>query len=624
MLRPAAILLAPAEADMISLDGATSHMKNESFEFMSDAPAVEVSGLTRRRFLQSASAAIGVAAVSQRDAVVAAEPRTPARSAGARHVFSFLHSYEATGRYWRGLERSGLLRHGTGVRLVNSPWADDSSRFNAVARRGGELHRIISQRGCFFVIDRVSGGAHYRPYAFDQELIKSYAELLGENFLGGQVHETISNTHNDWNRFVTADRKFAHEAVRPDELRRYFTCVNAPRCLEYGTLDDYAGRSHPTNEGDFWREIEAGFRRESKRFGGHTSYCEGSRWGELAWHAFYRLGARFCLAELGAWASSKSQFAVAALRGAARAAEKPWGIFFAPWGPEGCTAMVPEKDWSWKCPLSFFEGTGWPMGPERGPSTALQRRIFFHAYLSGAWTLHEEWGAEGNLLNFDSGEISSYGKVTKALLDFQEAHADVGDPFTPLALTLDERVPNPTAGAWQKIKSSLFQNSPQDTACAARSGGGVAEADCYAPCSVPEVFDVVPADAPPRLWKRYEKVIRVESEKQWDDIIAAAGKLSPFDRQTHLPMQINRRQSDGAWIVGLYNPWGARRGDVQNVGSILDHGCTQREILRPRFSMKSARAIHAWPSSSRLTRRGDELEAIVGPGGTLVLEVQQA
>lgn len=39
-----------------------------------------------------------------------------------RRESCFLHSYEATGRYWRGLQKAGLMRPWCGVRLVHSPW----------------------------------------------------------------------------------------------------------------------------------------------------------------------------------------------------------------------------------------------------------------------------------------------------------------------------------------------------------------------------------------------------------------------------------------------------------------------------------------------------------------------
>lgn len=587
--------------------------------------------MTRRMFLQATARGIGSVVMGAPFLTSANASELPT-SVFARDSFSFLHTYEASGQYWRGLEKAGLLRRTNGVRLVNSPWGTETSRFNSTARIGGELHRILKRRRCPFIVDRVAGGSHYNPAAYDQSLIAAYAALLGEKFLGGQVHETVCNTHNDWDRFVSANKKFVTEPVSPDELRNYFTCKTAQRCLEYGTLDDYTGRIHPKDAAEYWRDIERNFRRQSERFGSCVSYCEGSGWGELTWHQFYKFGARRCIAELGVWASSKSQFAIASLRGAARAAGKPWGIFFAPWGPEGCSAMVPQREWAWECPLSFFEGTGWPMGPERGPSTALQRRLFFHAYLSGAWTLHDEWGAECTLVDWESARLSCCGRVTEALLDFQEKHPDVGEPYTPLALALDARVPTPDYGLWMDIKKGLFQNSSEDATRAARKNSGVAEADCYAPCVVPEIFDIVPSDAPDKVWRRYEEVIQIGAgthpgakvfpqESQLGEIIASARRLSPFERSTHLPMQINYRHKDGAWILGFYNPWGARRGDVENVGSLLDDGCAQRETVRARFPLKSAKVLHAWPAGTGLARSNNSLEIVVGAGGTLILEV---
>jgi hypothetical protein len=604
-----------------------NHMNNSS----PGKSLKHMKGMTRRTFLQNTAAGIGSVMIGAPFST-SADTVGPAAPVFGRDSFSFLHTYEATGHYWRGLERAGLLRRTNGVRLLNSPYSAEALRFNSTARIGGELYRILKERRCSFIVDRVVGGSHYNPSDYDQSLIKAYAALLGEKFLGGQVHETVCNTHNDWNRFVAANPKLETEPVSVEELRSYFTCKTAPRCLEYGTLDDYAGLAHPKNAEDFWREIERNFRRQSERFGSCASYCEGSDNGELAWHQFYKFGARRCIAELGAWASAKSQFAIASLRGAARAAGRPWGIFFAPWGPEGCTAMVPQKEWSWECPYSFFEGTGWPVGPDRGPSTALQRRLFFHAYLAGAWTLHEEWGAECNLVDWESARLSSYGRVTKALLDFQEEHPDVGEPYTPLALVLDTRVPTPDVALWAGIKTGLFQNTAEDARCAARKDSGSAEADCYAPCVVPEIFDIVPADAPEEVWKRYDEVIQIGAGthpkakvvppgEQLAQIIASAKMLSSFGRSTHLPMQINHRRKDGAWILGFYNPWGARRGDVENVGSLLDDGCAQRETLQAAFSIKSAKVLHAWPSGTGMAYLKDSLEIVVGPGGTLILEV---
>ena len=267
-----------------------------------------------------------------------------------------------------------------------------------------------------------------------------------------------------------------------------------------------------------------------------------------------------------------------------------------------------------------------PVGPNRGPSSALQRRIFFHTYLSGAHTLHEEWGAEGNLANWDEGILSSYGRVTRDLLDFQDAHPDVGEPFTPIALVLDANEAPPDPTPWSKIKEGLFSLGEEDKRNAAREGAGKAEASCYAPCGLPELFDILPSDAPEALRSEYKAVIPVTKEatpdgSPWERLQKAAADLSPFARSTHLQMQINFRGSDGAWLVALYNPWGARRGDVTQVGSVLDEGCAVTDVIAPNFPIQSARPIHAWPASSALTVTDGKLHATVGPGGTLIIEI---
>ena len=567
-----------------------------------------------------------------------------AAPAWRRKSFSFLHSYEATGRYWRGLEKAGLIRPACGVRLNHSPYGDDTRRFNAVARIGGPLHQIIEQRRCHFILDRVVGGCQWHAYDFDQRLIAHYAAMLGGKFMGGQVHETSCNVAHDWERIKNADKTLAGKKPPSDDPAAIVAWKTAWLGMEYGSVEDYAGRVMPTDQASSWKEIEYWTKKQGARFGGHFTHCEGTGSAALMWHAFYKFGASYSLGEMGPGSSTQSQFAVACLRGSAKGAGKPWGIFFAPWCPKSVTCFIPPKDQSWQAG-DVGNGTG-------GPSSALQRRIFFHTYLSGAHTLHEEWGCEGNLLDFDAGTISSYGKVTRDLLDFQEAHPDVGEPFTPVALVQDGSVPPAdvpagpiwwdTPPVWETLKRLIYAPADADKAAEARtkSGGGLGadsvwESTCYSPAALPELFDVVPSDAAAEVWRDYEEVIPVGAaavpagakacppKEVYDRLAAAVGRLSPFERSTHLPMQINHRKSDGAWIVGLYNPWGSVRGDVMNVGSILDDACAIRDVLRAKFPVKSARVIHAWPSGSGASVKGDEIAVTVGPGGTLIVEIKQ-
>lgn len=548
-----------------------------------------------------------------------------------REGFSFLHTYESTGRYWKALEQAGLIRKTNGIRLINSPWGGDEYRFNQAARRDGPLFQLIRKMQCPFVIDRVVGGSRYYHYPFDAELAKTYADLLGSNFLGGQVHEPVSNTHNDWNRFIEANSKYKQEAVNPEELQAYFSGKNERHWLEYGTLEDYAGRVFPKNETEFWPEIQLNVERNAKRFGSHFSCAEGSGWGRLAWHIYYKLGANSCFAEMGPWASDGSQFAIAGIRGAAKAAGRQWGVFFAPWGPKGCTSFIPPEDWSWHCPVEEMLASGWPVGPELGPSSALQRRVFFHSYLSGAYTLHEEWGAEDNLESWADAKLSSYGRVTQDLLDFQEAHPDVGHPFTPLALILDASARPPVSDTWDRLKSGLQDVAAQNGENKNRSGA--VEAACYPSWVIPELFDIVPSDAPEDILSGYQSLLCfdkscaprnarvVEPDAFTESVIQTVRELSPIECSGDLSIQINHRDADNAWIIGLYNPWGAERGDVYGTGSVLDPQSARHGVLRPKFGFSSAKVIHAWPEECKLEASEKNLEVTVGPGGTMILEI---
>lgn len=577
------------------------------------------STMNRRSFLGATAGAIGGMAAAARSVRAAlGPPRLPSRAG-----FSFLHSYESTGRYWRGIGKAGLIRPTNGLRLVHSPFGDeDDRRFNVVAAKGGALHAILAERKPWFVVDRVVGGSPYLDYAFDKGLIAEYAQLLGDRFLGGQVHEVLSNTHNDWGRLTRANPEKAAGPIDPADFKDQFNWTNVSRCLEYGTLEEYRGRTRPADEKAYWAEAERNLKRQGERFGGRFSYAEGTGRGELAWPTFYGFGARSCFVEVGPWASAQTQFSIATARGAARAAGRPWGVFFAPWGPSGCTSWVEPAESSWRAPRSWLDESGWPVGPDKGPSSALQRRAFFHAYLSGAHTLHEEWGAEDNLSDIDAGELSSYGKVTRDFLDFQDANPDVGEPLTPIALVAEPGLPlNP--GAWAAVKELLFAPSEFDKAQAARPSANNAEAVCYSSMNIPEIFDILPADAPATLKAAYATVIPISAGDAAESLRAAVAEHCPFRRESAMSMQINHRAADGAMILGIYNPWGALRGDVENTGSVLDPECLQRDVITSTAgAIKSVRVLHAWPEGTTAKLAGRAIECAVGPGGTLILEVR--
>lgn len=585
---------------------------------------------SRRRFL----AGVVAGAAVYGDDVLEGLPPAFASPTGAPR-FTFLHSYEGTGRYWKGLERSGLLRSGNGIRLVQTPiGTDDARRFNAVARLEGPLHGILEERNCPFIVDRIVGGSPYLDYPFDQSLIQHYAALLGEKFLGGQLHETISNAHNDWKRLTKATPPDAlSHPLNPDLVKGGIDDKGPNTWLEYATIEQYAGRPYPTDAESFWTAVEWGAKRNIDRFSGHFSYAEGSGYGERVWHHFYAMGARHCLAEVGPWASENSQLSIASLRGAAKAAGRPWGVFYAPWGPDGCTCFVPNADISWQIPAEGHGDYDWPVGPDKGPSSALQRRIFFHSYMAGANTLHEEWGVECNLLDWEKGTLSSYGRATKEFLDFTEANPDVGQPYVPLALVLNASATQPDDRFWKELSTALKERGEADMALATRPGSGAAEMACYPPWVTPEIFDIVPSNAPPAAWATYkvilplgtapapEGVAEIPADEQIVRVLEVARRLAPLQRNSHMPMQINYREADASWVVALYNPWGAVRGNIYETGSILDGACTQEDTLATDVPIKALTILYAWPESCHARIEDGAALVSVGPGGLIILKL---
>ncbi|MFA5203127.1 MAG: hypothetical protein WC708_01870 [Lentisphaeria bacterium] len=549
--------------------------------------------------------------------------------------FSFLHSYETTGRYYDAIERAGLVRPFTGIRLVNTMWGDDTHRFNHTAAQDGALFRRLAGEKRPLVIDRLCGGAQFLAgYTYDRGLMAEYAALLGPRFLGFQIHETACNTDNDWQRFLTFSPEYRHRPVD----RAVLDHPKFPRPLAFGALeyewDWYAGRSFPDSLEAMWRETDQLFQRKLAETANHGVYCEGSCYGELAWTHFYRNGAGWCMFEVGPWAGPDIQFGTAALRGAARAHGKPWGVFYAPWGPKGCTSMIPLEENSWCAPPAYFTtDPNWLPSPDHGPSSANQRHHFFHAYLAGANCLYEEWGAECNLRSWDEAELSSYGRVTREFLDFVEANPDCGQPHTPVALLLNAALCPPTDlknldatvrrwyparpidRAWAAVRAAIFASTapaPEETAGAA-------------PTRLPDVYDIVPHDAPPTLLGQYAACLTIDEHTRAEAVIETILAHAPFAKDGDLPMQVNYRKTDGAWILAVYNPYGVRRGDVHHTGSILDPAQARHMRVVPNhFTVKAIRILHAHGTSSAATLAGNTLTFNLAPGGLVVAECRQS
>ena len=102
-----------------------------------------------------------------------------------------------------GLEKNGLINRDTGLKIQHAFSVPTERKFNSIAKVGGKLHGMIRDGKLPFYVDRIAGGITYHKYDFDKALIDEYTDILGDDFLGFQLHESGSNRRNsDWQRIL--------------------------------------------------------------------------------------------------------------------------------------------------------------------------------------------------------------------------------------------------------------------------------------------------------------------------------------------------------------------------------------------------------------------------------------
>lgn len=109
----------------------------------------------------------------------------------------FFHVYDE--RYLEGLKKNNLLNKDSGFKIQHYFSMANDFKFNKIAQKGSKLHSIIKENQIPFYVDRMAGGGLYHRYHFDKELIDEYIDILGDWFLGFQLHESSSCLmDNDW------------------------------------------------------------------------------------------------------------------------------------------------------------------------------------------------------------------------------------------------------------------------------------------------------------------------------------------------------------------------------------------------------------------------------------------
>ncbi len=490
----------------------------------------------------------------------------------------FYWNYEPC--YWEGLRKHGLLEGDIGVRLAHSPYAAEDQLTNEMLRKGGPLWDLILKNAYGLLIDRGCGGIEYRAYDFDKVLLDEMASHLGDKFLGVQMHEWYSNMVNDYGRIATAGSvdQLADQIASgsQDLLENHF---------EYGDASDYRGRSFPKTVGEFLQEADFHFRRKAADFHHYVNLTDS--YYQSFWKGFQN-GARHAMAEVGGQ-TALTRMQIASARGAARAFERPWGVYYEPWACPLSVLWYNRSYSAWKMPPGIWDAPYFVHGGRGGSSRALQRRILYYSLLAGAGSMAEEWGAENTFLDWETFELTDYGKIMSEFFRFSH-QTDVGRPLTEVALMLDpENAPPDTNFFDDRFPTVMRFYEPSEIDKnikrrmrqlfgAAIDNEGYGEPHTLTASEFPDVFDVVYSDISAEKLAKYSMVyylgenfprVLEKFSAQHGNLIEGTIDASVQVLKNHLtsrlpvwvdgPIAWTINETAEGWVLGLFNNEGVNR-----------------------------------------------------------------
>ncbi len=338
----------------------------------------------------------------------------------------FFHVYNE--RAFLGLEKNGMLNRDSGFKIQHAFSLPKSMQFNELAAKSTKLHSLIKENSIPFYVDRIAGGIAYYKYEFDKALIDEYEGLLGDWFLGFQLHESGSNRRNsDWQNIIRLtggcrgpydaeelERKLLHScAVTPEGKRLYSLSQDAP--------DVYAGMRYAETPEEYLCEMRELFGRRMNEVSGHILPCDSYY---LAARLQRELGMKSFMPEVGCQIPDM-RIAVALARGAARGVNGTCGTYYECWREvrEGgksfysmpCFNSDHSNEWNLTQELHSDDFTSY--GENGGSSRLLQRRIYYYALMAGADYFSEEWGLNCSYSDMTDFTLSEYGTVKRNFIN---------------------------------------------------------------------------------------------------------------------------------------------------------------------------------------------------------------
>ena len=324
-----------------------------------------------------------------------------------------------------GLEKNGLINKDTGFKIQHDFPIPFDLKFNDMAAKGSKLHNLIKKEEIPFYVDRITGGTTYHEYAFDQELIDEYKSILGNWFLGFQLHESGSNRRlSDWKRIIRVmegskgpydantlrDRTWRKTATLPDG-----TILSG---FSQGTPELYSKMRYAETPEEYLQEMVEMFQWNMSKVKGLMLPCDSYY---MATKLQADLGINTFMPEVG-WQIPQMRQAVAVARGHGNVAGKSWGTYYETWIENKglgysmpCFNDYPLNEWYLTQEQHGDDFTTY--GHNGGSSRLLQNRIYYYSLMSGADYLAEEWGLNCSYDNMETFTLSEYGLVKKDFIN---------------------------------------------------------------------------------------------------------------------------------------------------------------------------------------------------------------
>ncbi len=333
----------------------------------------------------------------------------------------FFHVYNE--HCFRGLEKNGLLNEDTGFKIQHVFSLPKEMKFNDLAAKGGKLYNLIKDGNIPFYVDRIAGGVTYHKYPFDKDLIREYNEILGDWFLGFQLHESGSNRRRaEWPRMIKVmGGKGPYDLGEMRAKMRSTSAVTPEGVYLYtasqDSLEFYSKKVYAETYQEFMEEMKELFRRRLEDTDGHILPCDSFY---VATKLQDEMGMKTFMPEVGSQIPLMRQ-EVALARGMAKAKGKTWGTYYECWAvspDEKCSMPCyntdPVNEWYLTQETHTDDFTSF--GKNGGSSRLLQDRIYHYALMSGADYFSEEWGLNCSYSDMDDFSLSEYGMTKKKFI----------------------------------------------------------------------------------------------------------------------------------------------------------------------------------------------------------------